>query len=121
MPRQPKPPQVEVEWFDAVGYDSVHGTLGHVLDRAKILLRRTVGYLVHQDEYRTILAHDYDAPTQQDEEPEYGNITVIPTGWVKKTRYLQRRRRAVSAVPESTLETQATSHSTAVRTTDPAE
>ena len=81
-----KPPRVEVVWVDACGYDAVHGTRGHVLDHAKLVIRETVGYLLDKDETRVVLVHDYDAPSLPDDEPEFGNVTVIPTGWILKIK-----------------------------------
>ena len=53
--------------------------------------------------------------------PQILDRKVVGSVEVKGEKFLRRKRRAVSASPESTPETLATSHSTSVRTTDPAE
>lgn len=85
-----KPKQVEVEWIDAVDRTTLHGTLGAVLDKAKLVQRLTGGYLLKCDEFLTVLAHDYDPPEETDEEPEVGNITIIPSGWVIHVKHKGR-------------------------------
>lgn len=107
-----KPPQVEVEWVDACGYDELNGTKGAVLDRAKLRVRQTAGFLIHQDGpevaseilRRTVLAHDYDPPVDASEEPAVGNITVVPTAWVMKIRYKSRKESVKKAKPSAEAE-----------------
>lgn len=90
-----KPPLVEVTWTDARD-DSTDG-LRYPSDEIRLRInlrygRTTRGLLVHQDEEKTILAHDFDLPEKNDDDqrPEVGNFTVIPTGWVTRVRYIER-------------------------------
>lgn len=73
-----KPPRVEVVWIDACDKFEQF-----TLDEARkqtLVERHTTGYLVHRDEERTIIAHDWDPPN------EVCNVVVIPSGWVKQVR-----------------------------------
>ena len=91
MSKWRKPPLVEVEWVDATGYESLNGPLGEILEVARLAIRETNGLLLFQDAQRTILAHDYDKPLPDEHEHRFGNITVIPTGWVRKIRHIERK------------------------------
>ena len=86
-----KPPLVEVEWIDATGYERLNGPLGEILEVARLAIRETSGLLLYQDDHRTILAHDYDKPLPDEHEHRFGNITVLPTGWVRKVRHIERK------------------------------
>ena len=86
-----KPQLVVVEWVDACDRVQLSGTLGAVLDRAKLMRRESSGYLLKTDEFLTVLARDYDPPENAEEEPEVGGITVIPTGWVIAIRAGRRK------------------------------
>lgn len=93
MERYKKPSLVAVEWIDATGYDNLNGPLGEILETAQLALRETTGLLLYQDDHRTILAHDCDKPLPGvgEHEHRYGNITVLPTGWIRKVRYVERK------------------------------
>lgn len=91
-----KPPLVEITWLDACdlnGQAPWEPGGQEIGARFKLKERQTVGLLVYQAEDRTILAHDYDKaePTDEDQRPLVGNLTVVPTGWVTKLRYIERR------------------------------
>lgn len=93
-----KPPFVEVEWIDAASHYQIHGDRAVMVAAATLYHRNTAGYLVWQDGEdvpekwrRTILAHDYDRLQSGTDEPEVGNATVIPTGWVLNIRYLKAK------------------------------
>lgn len=89
-----KPPLVEVTWTDACDVGNV--CVRSVEDiKARVHLRygRTArGLLVYADDEKTILCHDYDPPAAEDDDrrPEMSSFTVIPTGWITKTRYIER-------------------------------
>ena len=94
-----KPQLVVVEWVDACDRVQLSGTLGAVLDRAKLMRRESSGYLLKTDEFLTVLARDYDPPENAEEEPEVGGITVIPSGWVLAIR--AGRRKLPRPLPEN--------------------
>lgn len=89
-----KPPLVEVTWTDACDRNlEVPLSVDEIRSRVHLKKGRTVrGLLVYQDEEKTALAHDFDPPDPGDEDqrPSVGNFTVIPTGWITKTRYIER-------------------------------
>jgi hypothetical protein len=88
-----KPPvRVVVEWVDARNVLEQDLTHDEALARGKLAHRTTVGYLVHRDDERTLLSADYDPEQPGQDEPNYGNLTVIPTGWVRSMHYLDKRR-----------------------------
>lgn len=88
-----KPQQVVLTWVDACEHGSMSGPRGAVIEKAKLVTRETLGYLVYQDEHRTLLARNYDPPLQKDDEPEVDSIIVIPTGWVTGIRHINRSRK----------------------------
>lgn len=99
-----KPPSVVVTWTDAVDR-SLECRLDENEIKAKVKLRygrETGGLLVYKDDEETILAHDYDPAeaTDEDQRPEVGNFTVIPTGWITKIRYVERGPRTKKAPPK---------------------
>lgn len=78
-------PIVEIDWVDAITrIDSalLSEAPGHC--GTKLRDRHTVGYLVHQDKRRVVLASDYDDPEQDETQPTVCTFTVIPAGWVTK-------------------------------------
>ncbi len=98
MSRVKRPPDVVVVWIDATDrtmecrYDPENPT--ELKNRVHLRKgRETRGMLVYQDEEKTILAHDYDPPEENDDDrrPEVGNFTVIPTGWIECVRYTRHR------------------------------
>lgn len=102
-----KPQGVEVEWLDAASYSTFNGTLADMVQRGKLRQRFTKGYLIHQDGEevvsptlrRTVLAHDYDPPQEESDEPEVGNLTTIPSMWVIAIRSDKRKSRKSKASP----------------------
>jgi len=89
-----KPPQVVVVWTDAIDRP-LECRLDEAEIKAKVKLRygrETSGLLVYKDEEVTVLAHDFDPAeeTDEDQRPEVGHFTAIPTGWVTKIRYIER-------------------------------
>lgn len=89
-----KPPQVVVVWTDAIDRPGeCRLDDGEIKEKAKLRYgRETGGFLVFKDDERVVLAHDYDPAeaTDEDQRPEVGHFTVIPTGWVTKIRYIER-------------------------------
>ena len=95
-----RPPDVVVVWTDATDrtlecrYDADNPS--EIKNRVHLRKgRETRGMLVYQDNEKTILAHDYDPPEENDDDrrPEVGNFTVIPTGWIETIRHTRHRRR----------------------------
>lgn len=87
-----KPPRVEITWIDAC--DKFEQYTLEEARSLQLVERHTTGYLIHQDEERTVLAHDWDPPN------EVCNVVVIPSGWVKQVRGGKRKEKA-SAEPAS--------------------
>jgi len=100
------PPHVEVHWRDACLRStavplSQWGTVARLSDR------RTAGYLVHDcaeadkgegkecptcPEPVLVLAMTCDPPDGEHEEPQIDDLYTIPRAWVRRVRYLSRRR-----------------------------
>lgn len=92
MAKHRRLPLVEVTWLDACTY-SEQWSLNEVLTRAKLVERRSVGYLLAEDhEGLTIIAGTYD-PSPTVENVGVADITVIPKQWVKamKGRYKRQK------------------------------
>jgi len=85
-----KPPYVMVEWTDARNVLEQDLTLDEALAKAKLAHRTSVGYLLLKDAERTVLACDYDPAQPSQDEDNYGNLTVIPSGWVTAVHRLRR-------------------------------
>lgn len=86
-----KPPVVIVEWIDARDIaESCPYEPDKIAAIATLVRRETSGFLVYQDKNRTVLAHDYDG---DENPPEVGNFTVLPTEWVNKIMYKSRKPR----------------------------
>lgn len=77
-----RPDQVRVLWLDAVAYGTLEGTRTAVLEQAKLARRESVGWLLRYDDTLTVIARDYDAPDEDEDEPRVGDVMVIPSGWV---------------------------------------
>lgn len=83
-------PIVEVEWVDAITrMESC--AVSDVADfwASNLRHRKTVGYLVHQDKKRVVLASDFDEPEQDESQPSVCTLTVLPTGWVAKVTVIR--------------------------------
>lgn len=90
-----KPPVVVVEWIDARDLaESCPYDAERIAAVATLVRRETSGFLVYQDKNRTVLAHDYDA---DEDPPEVGNFTVIPSEWVQKVSYKTRKQKPKEA------------------------
>lgn len=90
-----KPPVVEVEWIDACNrLESCRLSEVKASPHTFLVKRTTVGFLVHKDRHRIVLAKDYDEPSGNDgeTEPSVGTFTVIPRPWVKIIRTIQEER-----------------------------
>ena len=85
-----KPPHVLVEWTDARNIMEQDLTLAECLAKATLAKRTSVGYLLLKDDERTVLACDYDPTQQHQDEDNFGNLTVIPSGWVTGVHRLRR-------------------------------
>lgn len=85
-----KPQHVVVEWVDARNILEQDLTYDEAIAKARLAHRTTVGYLLLKDDERTVLAGDYDPAQPSQDEDNYGNLTVIPTGWVKSVHKLRR-------------------------------
>lgn len=85
MGRRRKYPLVEVRWLDAKTYNEEWEDK-EAPEKAQFAERYTVGYLVHQDDERTLLSATFDPPTG------VADTTAIPTGWVQEIN-LQRTYR----------------------------
>jgi len=86
-----RPPVVEAEWFDARSvYEQIE--VAHVADKVQLSQRFTVGYLVHRDRERVIIAGTFDPAEKKiskDDTPDAdgaADFTVIPRSWVVKLR-----------------------------------
>lgn len=92
---------VEVQWVDAITRLE-HCSLSDIPEHWATGLRHrySVGYLVHQDKRRIVLASDFDEPEQDESQPSAGTFTTLPAGWVTKVTTI---REAVPA-PEKEKE-----------------
>ena len=89
-----KPPIVEVEWLDARSvYEQIE--LGHVAEKCNLLPRWSVGYLVHKDRERIVIAGTFDPAEKKldrDHTPDDdggADFTIIPRGaWLKSLTVL---------------------------------
>lgn len=88
-----KPPLVEVTWVDAKtnGEDI---KLSQVEEKCVLVTRITAGYLVCHNPEKVVVAQSYDGPLGE-EEAEVADTITLPTGWVKKIRYVERRGKKV--------------------------
>jgi len=86
-----RPIKVTVKWIDACVRTDLHGTLAAVLDRAKLMQRESQGWLLRYDDLLTVIARDYDAPEEDGELPEIGDIQIMPS--ILVTGVWQGRRR----------------------------
>ena len=93
-----RPPQVIVTWLDAYSQSGLEGKLEAIVSKAELVQRETIGYLLRYDAELTVLAHDYN-PSDGDEDDEFSNITVIPSGWVRSVK--QGRKRLLPTVKDS--------------------
>lgn len=92
--RKPKmPPIVLCHWIDACNITNQDLTLAQALEQGQLTKRVTIGLLLKSDAEITLLSGDYDEPDQPNkaEGAEYGNLTVIPTAWVKSITLLGPR------------------------------
>ena len=91
------PPLVEVIWLDAQSvYDIMLLTRAQALPLAR---RHSVGYLIHQDDERTIIAGTFDPANGIEQEDAVADITIIPTGWVQMVHPIRRARVRPAAPP----------------------
>ncbi len=94
MSKRPKKPAlVECGWIDARDLNETYA-LADIPERVKLIHRTTCGYLVYQDEERTVLAKDWDPG---EDPPEAGNFTAIPSGWIRTLVYKSRKPKAKKA------------------------
>lgn len=89
MKQKGRPALVEIEWKDAC-LRMVNTPLSKVKDEAQFSLRHTAGYLVYQDEEKTVLAITYDKAESEGEEDAADDLYTIPTGWVVSVRPIRR-------------------------------
>lgn len=82
-----RPKLVEVEWHDARSiYEQIE--LGHVAEKCNLFHRFTVGYLVHKDKERVIVAGTFDPAEKKLSENHLpdddggADFTVFPRGWI---------------------------------------
>lgn len=92
-----RPKKVTVEWVDACTRVELHGTLGSMLDRAKLTRRESQGWLLRYDDDLTVIARDYDAPESDGEEPMVGDVQIMPSGWVIAVRHGRKKVQRESA------------------------
>lgn len=100
-----KLPVVEVEWSDArTVYEQIE--LGQAADKVQLSQRFTVGYLVHKDRARLIVAGTFDPAEkkhdahQTPDEDGGADFTCIPRAWAAKITTLVPTTEAEEA-PES--------------------
>jgi hypothetical protein len=78
--------QVRVEWIDARSvYDAIPIKLA--AERCLLVTRYTLGFLVHKDRQRLVIAGTLDPESSVDNyraEAEGCDFTIIPVGWVTK-------------------------------------
>lgn len=88
-----KPPLVELTWVDAIDRNESCLLSEVPTSRyARLFTRVTSGYLVLQDEERTVLAYDFDPPEPDDEEATVGKFLAIPSSLVKQVRHVRKSR-----------------------------
>lgn len=76
-----KVPIVLVEWHDARFYPDTRDE-NSIKENCRMSLFASVGYLVSQDDTTTIVASEHN------DEQEYRDLTLIPTGSIKSLRRL---------------------------------
>lgn len=83
------PKRVEVVWEDARSvYEQIE--LGHVAEKCVTLIRYSLGYLVHRDKERLVIAATFDPAEKKldsghtPDDDGGADFTVIPRGWVKR-------------------------------------
>lgn len=98
MATKPTVAEVVIEWLDARdwGFDTL--PLASIPTRVALRLRHSKGWLVYvgPDSHGVevhILAATFDPPEAEDDAPEYGDFTVIPSGWVQQVKYRTRKPR----------------------------
>lgn len=94
-----RPAIVRVEWVDAITrIESC--PIGDVAAHWATALRHreTVGYLVHQDKRRVVLASDYDEPEQDEQHATVSTFTILPAGWVTQVHVVLASEQAPEAV-----------------------
>lgn len=82
------PPMVKIEWVDARSiYEQIE--LCAVERKCHLSQRFTLGFLVHKDREKLVLAGTFD-PAERKLDPDYtpdddggADFTVIPRGWIK--------------------------------------
>lgn len=89
-----KPPLVEVRWLDAVHRDTAVSIEDAATD--DLAERVTVGFLIAQNERKTVIAMTYDPPAKGMNLEVDGRFT-IPTGWIHDIRFIERGPRGKRA------------------------
>jgi hypothetical protein len=85
-----------VEWLDARDWQVDTLALDKIPSRVGLRLRHSKGWLVYAGPdingvEVTVLASTFDPPETDEDATEYGDFTVIPTGWVRSVKYRTRR------------------------------
>lgn len=102
MKRAKPPARVEVKWTDACNVNEQGLSLEDACARS-LASRCTVGWLLDKNDTRVVLAADYDPP-EGESAAEYGQLTLIPTGWVTGIHPLSSRKRVTPKPVEPTEE-----------------
>ncbi len=102
----PRAPEVVIEWYDARSWNYDTLPRESVPQRVGLAVRLCKGWLVYEgpDLHGVpvhVLAATFDPPETPEDEPEYGDFIVIPTGWIRAVRGRRScsRRRAASPAP----------------------
>ena len=81
------PRRVQVEWTDARSvYEQME--LSQAIEKCQLSRRYSLGYLIHRDKERIIIAHTFDPAerkvdrTHTPDEDQGADFTIIPRGWV---------------------------------------
>jgi hypothetical protein len=65
--------------------------------------RTTIGYFVSQDSKCTRIAHTWDAPSPENGDQCFCDVTIIWTACVKKLRYIERSPKKAKPQTQETV------------------
>lgn len=85
-------PIVQIEWHDARFFEGTYKE--EVIQEKKMALFKSAGYLITRDATTTILAAEYN------DQGEYRDITLIPSGSVVSIRNLKLGQPAIGLLPK---------------------
>ena len=90
--KRPKAPLVEITWLDARDIYETSVTYEDAL-KYDLMERTHVGYLISTDERVTRIAAGVD-------QDGFDNLIILPTGWIRRLRYVRKPKNAAKAPKE---------------------